>query len=149
MKEGSIKGFDTGVHRVGDCKPPVWRGDNSSIVCTLDFSGIEVTFNSKVEGDSLTGGDKRVPITVNIVSTTALFEATALPGRPGSVRTFYIENINLRTTHGNSLTLNDTRMRKFIEEIEKKVHPLLFKYLYGDYLILLNRAVEASTFPRP
>lgn len=45
---GKVQGLDTGVWRTGDCMPPVLRGDNTSISCVLDFSGVNATFDVKV-----------------------------------------------------------------------------------------------------
>lgn len=101
-----------------------------------------------MQGYRLTGY-KHVPVAIRILSTTAIFEATVLPGHRGCVRTFYIDNINLHTTLEKSFTLDDTRMKKFKKEIELKVHRLLFKNLSGDYLNLLNSAVARTRFPRP
>uniref|UniRef100_A0A4D5RTF0 Putative salivary secreted protein n=1 Tax=Ixodes scapularis TaxID=6945 RepID=A0A4D5RTF0_IXOSC len=147
MKQGAIRGFDTGVHRVGDSGPVTAIGFDASLSCTLDFSGINATFMAKVEGDNLLAKDKRIPITVNVVDTVGRFEAMS-SGRLTKVRTFHIDKIRFNTQYDKQLNLNAARRSKFIEEVEKKVNHELYTLLYNDYLQLLNEAVAAAHFPR-
>ncbi|CAN7990413.1 unnamed protein product, partial [Ixodes hexagonus] len=147
MKQGAIRGFDTGVHRVGDCGPVAAIGFDASISCTVDFTGINATFMAKVEGDNLLSTDKRILVTVKVVDTVGRFEAMS-SGRLNKVRTFHIEKIRFNTNYDSHLNLNAARRTKFIEEVEKKVNHELYTLLYNDYLQLLNEAVGAAHFPR-
>ncbi|KAH7967548.1 hypothetical protein HPB49_025659 [Dermacentor silvarum] len=149
MKEGAIRGFDTGVHRTTDCNPPAPVAFNVSISCVLDFNGIYTTFLAKTEGDNLLGTEKRVPVNVTVVDTTGRFEATSSTGRAGIVRTFHIDRIRLRTTYGDNLHLNDARKTEFIRQIEEKVMAVLYDALYNDYMHLLNHAIDGLRFPNP
>ncbi|KAL1442058.1 hypothetical protein MTO96_008066 [Rhipicephalus appendiculatus] len=85
MKEGAVRGFDTGIHRTTDCNPPVPVAFNVSVSCLLDFNGIYTTFVAKTEGDNLLGTEKRVPVNVTVVDTTGRFEATSATGRAGVI----------------------------------------------------------------
>uniref|UniRef100_A0A131YL05 Amblyomma 40 33 family member n=1 Tax=Rhipicephalus appendiculatus TaxID=34631 RepID=A0A131YL05_RHIAP len=149
MKEGAVRGFDTGIHRTTDCNPPVPVAFNVSVSCLLDFNGIYTTFVAKTEGDNLLGTEKRVPVNVTVVDTTGRFEATSATGRAGVVRTFHIDRIRLRTTYGDNLHLNDARKTEFLRQIEEKVMAVLYDALYNDYMHLLNRALDGLRFPNP
>ncbi|KAG0414874.1 hypothetical protein HPB47_007951 [Ixodes persulcatus] len=120
MKQGAIRGFDTGVHRVGDCGPVTAIGFDASLSCTVDFSGINATFMAKAMSS----------------------------GRLTKVRTFHIDKIRFNTQYDKQLNLNAARRSKFIEEVEKKVNHELYTLLYNDYLQLLNEAAAAAHFPR-
>ncbi|KAH8041019.1 hypothetical protein HPB51_013679 [Rhipicephalus microplus] len=149
MKEGAVRGFDTGIRRTTDCNPPAPVAFNVSVSCILDFNGLYTTFVAKTEGDNLLGTEKRVPVNVTVVDTTGRFEATSATGRAGVVRTFHIDKIRLRTTYGDNLHLNDARKTEFLRQIEEKVTAVLYDALYNEYMHLLNRALDGLRFPNP
>ncbi|XP_037268155.2 salivary anticoagulant protein P23 [Rhipicephalus microplus] len=149
MKEGAVRGFDTGIRRTTDCNPPAPVAFNVSVSCILNFNGLYTTFVAKTEGDNLLGTEKRVPVNVTVVDTTGRFEATSATGRAGVVRTFHIDKIRLRTTYGDNLHLNDARKTEFLRQIEEKVTAVLYDALYNEYMHLLNRALDGLRFPNP
>ncbi|XP_064474591.1 uncharacterized protein LOC135388755 [Ornithodoros turicata] len=148
LEHGAVHGLDTRVRRAGDCNPPVLIAGNVTISCILDFSGINATFAAEVKGDSLLARKKVVPVNVTVTDTTGRLEATALPGAPATIRTFYLESIKLRTKYGKDLSLNDERKREFKSKVEEKVNAHLYSLLYNDYQAVLNRAIQATPFPR-
>ncbi|CAN7988716.1 unnamed protein product, partial [Ixodes hexagonus] len=148
LRSGAIRGFEDGIHRVGDCEIPTLVSGNTSIICVLDFNGLNASLSAEVAGDSLSAPTKMVTVNVAVVDTAGRFEASALPDKPGVVRTFYVEQINLRTTYGHNLHLNRPRQNKFVHEVEMRVHSALYHLLYGEYLRLLNQAVESAMLPQ-
>lgn len=148
VKPGTIRGFDTGVRRTGECHPPVLIEGNVTIACLIDFGGINASFKTEVKGDTIVRKEKTVYVNVTVVDTVARFEATAMPGRPGSLRTFYIEHINLHTVPDKKLNLNTERQRKFSQEIEEVLQSTIYNLLYTEYKTALERAIEKTPFPR-
>ncbi|KAG0432478.1 hypothetical protein HPB47_020815 [Ixodes persulcatus] len=115
LTEGAVKGLDTLVRRVGDCNRPIQVAGNTSITCTLDLSGLNVTYTA---------------------------QATANPGKDGSVRTFLVEQITLSASYDSNLDLNIERSRAFRSEVRNYTNAELYKILYGSYLTVLNQACK-------
>ncbi|XP_077512320.1 salivary anticoagulant protein P23-like [Amblyomma americanum] len=147
VKGGMLRGFDTGVRRVGECHPPVLISGNITISCMLEFNGINASFLVEVKGDTLVRKEKTVPVNVSVVDTVGRFEATAYPGRPGALRTFHIEKVRMHTVYDRRLSLNAERHRVFSDEMERSLHSVLYEFLYTDYKRALEKAIESVPFP--
>ncbi|KAH6938955.1 hypothetical protein HPB50_015079 [Hyalomma asiaticum] len=147
VKNGALRGFDTGVRRVGECHPPVLIHGNITVSCILEFKGINASFIVEVKGDTLVRKEKTVPVNVTVVDTVGNFEATAYPGHPGALRTFHIEHIRFHTVVDRRLKLSSERQRSFNSEMERSLHTILYDLLYTDYKRALEKAVESMPFP--
>uniref|UniRef100_A0A0K8RFJ0 Putative salivary protein antigen p23 n=1 Tax=Ixodes ricinus TaxID=34613 RepID=A0A0K8RFJ0_IXORI len=148
LTEGAVRGLDTLVRRVGDCNRPIQVAGNTSITCTLDLSGLNVTYTAQTKGDNVLSTRKTIWVHVAVRNTTARFEATANPGKDGSVRTFLVEQITLSASYDSNLDLNQERSRAFRSEVRNYTNAELYKILYGSYLTVLNQAVAGTFFPR-
>ncbi|CAN8011135.1 unnamed protein product [Ixodes pacificus] len=125
LTEGAVRGLDTLVRRVGDCNRPI-----------------------QTKGDNVLSTRKTIWVHVAVRNTTARFEATANPGKDGSVRTFLVEQITLSASYDSNLDLNIERSRAFRSEVRNYTNAELYKILYGSYLTVLNQAVAGTFFPR-
>lgn len=148
LTQGKIVGLGTAVQRDRNCIKPVQLAGNTSVTCNLVISGINATFVAQTRGDNLLGTEKNIWVLVAVTNATARFLASAAPGKDGTVKTFIVENLSLRTTNDNSLDLNDERRRIFYAEIEARVRSELNRIFRHEYLDLLNRAVADTYFPR-
>uniref|UniRef100_A0A224YR73 Amblyomma 40 33 family member n=1 Tax=Rhipicephalus zambeziensis TaxID=60191 RepID=A0A224YR73_9ACAR len=148
VKYGVLNGFDTGVHRIGECHPPVLIKGNITVSCLLEFNGINASLIAQVKGDTLARKEKIVSVNVTVVDTVANFEATAYPGHPGKLNTFHIEQIRFHTVCDRRLSLNSERQRSFNNEIERALQNVMYDLFYTDYKKALEKAVESMPFPR-
>lgn len=147
VKNGALRGLDTGVRRVGECQPPVLISGNVTISCILELKGINASFMVEVKGDTLVRKEKTMPVNVTIVDTVGHFEATAYPGRPGALRTFHIEQVRFHTVFDRRLRLNSERQRSFNSEMERSLHSIIYDLFYTDYKRALEKAIESMPFP--
>ncbi|CAN7988714.1 unnamed protein product [Ixodes hexagonus] len=148
LTEGAVTGLATGIRRVGDCNRPVQVAGNTSITCTLDLRGLNVTYTAQTKGDNVLSTRKTIWVRVDVRNATARIEATASPGKDGSVRTFLVEDFSLRTSYDSNLDLNAERSKAFRDTVRDYTRTELFRILYGDYLAVLNQAVAGTFFPR-
>lgn len=148
MTAGVFHGFDTGIRRLGDCDKPSRVGQNTSISCTLDFSGITASFVAVTKGDDLAGTVKAVPVNVAVRVGNARIEATAAPGKQGHLRTFLVNSFSLDVAYGANLNLNEDRGRGFKHHVRTNVARELDSLLNNEYAQLLARAVASTDLPR-
>ncbi|KAL3243706.1 hypothetical protein MRX96_020094 [Rhipicephalus microplus] len=148
MTAGIFRGFDTGIRRLGDCDKPSHVGRNTSVSCTLDFSGITASFVAVTKGDDLAGTIKAVPVNVVVRTGAARIEATAAPGKEAILRTFLIDYVNLDVAHGANLSLNEDRDRGFKYHVRTNVARELDALLHEEYAPLLGRAIATTDLPK-
>uniref|UniRef100_A0A023FZB1 Putative secreted protein n=1 Tax=Amblyomma parvum TaxID=251391 RepID=A0A023FZB1_AMBPA len=151
ISEGFIHGFDEGVHRLGNCEPPMLIEGNTTVNCVLNMTGIGATLTATTKGDSLVGTIKTIWVNVTLKKETVLrVGITALAGRAASLQTFFMEKLKLKTKYDSHLSLNDEREDQFEEHIEEKVRDILISTVYNPYKDLFARAVGLGTpaFPR-
>ncbi|KAM7285167.1 hypothetical protein ISCGN_032127 [Ixodes scapularis] len=144
VSRGEIRGFNTEVKRVGDCMPPVLREGKTSIRCTLNFTGINATFDTHTRGDNIVASDKNIWVRASVIDTTGEFEAVAERGKQGNVHTFLVDKIHVKVKNDKALSLNDKRKKKFRQHFEDKVLTVLPQIFYGAYLHLLGAAIAYS-----
>uniref|UniRef100_A0A0K8RLA1 Putative salivary protein antigen p23 n=1 Tax=Ixodes ricinus TaxID=34613 RepID=A0A0K8RLA1_IXORI len=147
VSRGEIRGFGTEVKRVGDCMPPVLREGKTSIRCTLNFTGINATFDTHTRGDNIVASEKNFWVRASVIDTTGQFEAVAERGKQGNVFTFLVDKIHVKVKNDKALSLNDKRKKKFRQHFEDKVLTVLPQIFYGAYLHLLGAAVGSVPFP--
>ncbi|XP_077516426.1 salivary anticoagulant protein P23-like isoform X2 [Amblyomma americanum] len=148
MTAGIFRGFDTGIRRLGDCDKPARVGQNTSVSCTLDFSGITASFVAVTKGDDLAGTIKAVPVNVIVRTGGARIEATAAPAKEAILRTFLIDYVSLDVAHGANLNLNEDRDRGFKYHVRTAVAKELDSLLHDEYAPLLARAIASTDLPR-
>lgn len=148
MTAGVFRGFDTGIRRLGDCDKPTHVGRNTSVSCTLDFSGITASFVAVTKGDELAGTIKAVPVNVVVRTGTARVEATAAPGKEAILRTFLIDYVSLDVAHGANLSLNEDRDRGFKHHVRTNVARELDALMHEEYAPLLGRAIATTELPK-
>ncbi|KAL1439074.1 hypothetical protein MTO96_047535 [Rhipicephalus appendiculatus] len=148
MTAGVFRGFDTGIRRLGDCDKPSHVGRNTSVSCTLDFSGITASFVAVTKGDDLAGTIKAVPVNVVVRTGAVRIEATAAPGKEAILRTFLIDYVNLDVAHGANLSLNEDRDRGFKHHVRTNVARELDALMHEEYAPLLGRAIATTDLPK-
>ncbi|KAL3243716.1 hypothetical protein MRX96_020103 [Rhipicephalus microplus] len=127
MTRGEVRGLETALQRFGDCQVPLLRDEQTVIVCNLTMQGVNVTFSSLVDGDSLFSGWKTIWVELWVRNLTGTYSSTS------------------RMTA--NLSLNKGRLEKFKHEIKAKVKKELYP-MYSEYVSLLRRAVSLSAYPR-
>uniref|UniRef100_V5H0U9 Putative conserved secreted protein n=1 Tax=Ixodes ricinus TaxID=34613 RepID=V5H0U9_IXORI len=150
VSRGEIRGFGTEVKRVGDCMPPVLREGKTSIRCTLNFTGINATFDTHTRGDNIVAyGKKTSGSRASVIDTTGQFEAVAERGKRGQLFSTpsVVDKIHVKVKNDKALSLNDKRKKKFRQHFEDKVLTVLPQIFYGAYLHLLGAAVGSVPFP--
>lgn len=147
LTEGAIRGLDTVVKRMGECLAPAFKDGIPTITCTLDLNGINTTFLAFTRGDNLLSSLKEIWVNTVTVDSVARFEATGVRGRESVLRTFEVPHLHFATSYNSELHLNTERQRQFKNHIEAKVKETLQETLYGEYRLLLTRAVAATPFP--
>uniref|UniRef100_A0A023GA00 Putative secreted protein n=1 Tax=Amblyomma triste TaxID=251400 RepID=A0A023GA00_AMBTT len=151
ITEGLVHGFDEGVHRLGNCEPPMLIEGNTTVSCVLNMTGIGATLTATTKGDTLVGTIKTIWVNVTLKKETVLrVGITALPGRTATLQTFFMEKLKLKTKYDSHLSLNDEREDQFEEHIEEKVRDILISTIYNPYKDAFARAVGIGTpaFPR-
>uniref|UniRef100_A0A224Z1V2 Amblyomma 40 33 family member n=1 Tax=Rhipicephalus zambeziensis TaxID=60191 RepID=A0A224Z1V2_9ACAR len=148
MTAGVFRGFDTGIRRLGDCDKPSHVGRNTSVSCTLDFSGITASFVAVTKGDDLAGTIKAVPVNVVVRTGAVRIEATAAPGKEAILRTFLIDYVSLDVAHGANLSLNEDRDRGFKHHVRTNVARELDALMHEEYAPLLGRAIATTDLPK-
>ncbi|XP_037510940.1 uncharacterized protein LOC119387581 [Rhipicephalus sanguineus] len=148
MTAGVFRGFDTGIRRLGDCDKPSHVGRNTSVSCTLDFSGITASFVAVTKGDDLAGTIKAVPVNVVVRTGGVRIEATAAPGKEAILRTFLIDYVSLDVAHGANLSLNEDRDRGFKHHVRINVARELDALMHEEYAPLLGRAIATTDLPK-
>ncbi|XP_049269531.1 uncharacterized protein LOC125757686 [Rhipicephalus sanguineus] len=148
MTRGEIRGLETSLQRLGDCEEPFLHDRQTVIVCNLTMQGVDVTFASLANGDSLFAGWKTIWVNVAVTDGLTRIEAKVPVGQSGgTLRAEINRDLQLDVTYDSNLSLNKGRSDKFKEEITAKVKKELYP-LYSEYVSLLRRAVSLSTFPR-
>ncbi|XP_040079657.2 uncharacterized protein LOC8050804 [Ixodes scapularis] len=147
MTEGLIRGLDTALRRTGDCQSRDVQGGSPSILCTLDFSGVNTTFLALTTGDDVPGELKLIWVHVVTVDSTARLEITGSESRVASLRAFDIQNLQFTTTNNQDLHLNTDRLRQFKERVELKVRETLQGIMQNEMKALLTRSVASVAFP--
>ncbi|XP_037562574.1 uncharacterized protein LOC119441965 [Dermacentor silvarum] len=151
ISDGWIHGFDTGVHRLGNCEQPILLSGNTTVNCVLNMTGIGATLTATTKGDSLVGTIKTIWVNVTLKKETVLRVAvTAQHPKPASLMTFFMERLKLKTKYDDNLSLNDDREEQFEELIEEKVRDILISAIYNPYKAMFETAVQMATpaFPR-
>ncbi|XP_075537924.1 salivary anticoagulant protein P23-like [Dermacentor variabilis] len=151
ISDGWIHGFDTGVHRLGNCEQPILLSGNTTVNCVLNMTGIGATLTATTKGDSLVGTIKTIWVNVTLKKETVLKVAvTAQHPKPASLMTFFMERLKLKTKYDDHLSLNDDREDQFEELIEEKVRDVLISAIYNPYKAMFETAVQMATpaFPR-
>lgn len=148
VRDGAIRGLETALHRVGDCQQPVVKEDRRIIVCPLHLNGVSSTFFAHARGDNLLNSHKKVWVNVTVQDTVGQIETVAGRGQHGSLQTFTIDRVYLRTEYDSILSLNGERGQKFKDRFEDEVQRRLQGALFGEYKDLLASAVASTLFPR-
>ncbi|CAN8025403.1 unnamed protein product [Ixodes persulcatus] len=147
MTEGLIHGLDTALRRMGDCQSRNVNDGFPSILCTLDFSGVNTTFLALTTGDDVAGELKLAWVHVVTVDSIARLEITGSETRVASLQAFDVQNLQLITTYNRDLHLNTDRSRQFKEHVELKVKEALQDILKNELKVLLSRSVGSIAFP--
>ncbi|XP_037268409.2 salivary anticoagulant protein P23 [Rhipicephalus microplus] len=148
MTRGEVRGLETALQRFGDCQVPLLRDEQTVIVCNLTMQGVNVTFSSLVDGDSLFSGWKTIWVNVNVTDGLTRIEAKFPVGRTGGTLGAELNrDLQLDVTYDSNLSLNKGRLEKFKHEIKAKVKKELYP-MYSEYVSLLRRAVSLSAYPR-
>uniref|UniRef100_A0A131YZS5 Amblyomma 40-33 family member n=1 Tax=Rhipicephalus appendiculatus TaxID=34631 RepID=A0A131YZS5_RHIAP len=106
------------------------------------MQGVNVTFSSLANGDSLFAGWKTIWVTVAVTDGLTRIEAKFTVGqRGGTVGAELIRDLQLDVTYDSNLSLNKGRRDKFKKEIQAKVKKELYP-MYSEYVSLLRRAVR-------
>ncbi|CAN7937956.1 unnamed protein product, partial [Ixodes hexagonus] len=150
VSHGEYRGFNNVVKRLGDCQAPVLRDGKTSIKCTLDFAGVTAKYTTMVsEKASCSGRHALSGAKIALCFYLRRFNehCSALPPALVVLRTFEVPHLHFATTYDSELHLNTERQRQFKTHIEDKVKETLQEILYGEYRLLLTRAVAATPFP--
>ncbi|XP_049269530.1 uncharacterized protein LOC119387591 [Rhipicephalus sanguineus] len=151
ITDAGIHGFDEGIHRLGNCENPMLVDGNTTVNCVLNMTGIGATLTATTKGDTLVGTIKTIWVNVTLKKETVLkVSITALPQRPPSLQTFFMENLKLKTKYDDNLSLNEDREDQFEDLIEEKVKDFLIIAVYNPYKAVFDRAVQLAyqAFPR-
>ncbi|KAL1425103.1 hypothetical protein MTO96_019455 [Rhipicephalus appendiculatus] len=83
MTRGEVRGLDTALQRLGDCQAPFSHDGQDVIVCNLTMQGVNVTFSSLANGDSLFAGWKTIWVTVAVTDGLTRIKARFTVGQKG------------------------------------------------------------------
>uniref|UniRef100_A0A090X9M3 Putative salivary protein antigen p23 n=1 Tax=Ixodes ricinus TaxID=34613 RepID=A0A090X9M3_IXORI len=120
--------FATEVKRVGDCMPPVLREGKTPIRCTLNFTGINATFDTHTRGDNIVASEKNIWVRASVIDTTGQFEAVAERGKQGNAHTFLVDKIHVKVKNDKALSLK----RQTQDELLRKHLPRMFSLIKNE-----------------